>query len=45
MQPPPNIHLFRHLDNEYCRNILDQDQVKDKENGILVVTEGLFSMD
>ena len=40
-----NIHLFRHLDNEYCRNILEKIRSKDKENGILVVTEGLFSMD
>src|SRR5579864_7069351 len=40
-----NIHLFRHLDNEYCRNILNRIRAKDKENGILVVTEGLFSMD
>ena len=40
-----NIHLFRHLDNDYCRNILTKIRAKDKENGILVVTEGLFSMD
>src|SRR3984957_1986368 len=40
-----NIHLFRHLDNEYCRDILIKIRSKDKENGILVVTEGLFSMD
>jgi 7-keto-8-aminopelargonate synthetase-like enzyme len=40
-----NIHLFRHLDNEYCRNILSKIRAKDKENGILVVTESLFSMD
>lgn len=40
-----NIHLFRHLDNDYCRNILTKIRMKDKENGILVVTEGLFSMD
>src|SRR5271155_2623626 len=40
-----NIHLFRHLDNEYCQNILTKIRAKDKENGILVVTEGLFSMD
>src|SRR6202035_1988703 len=37
--------LFRHLDNEYCRDILTKIRSKDKENGILVVTEGLFSMD
>src|SRR6202165_1483012 len=40
-----NVHLFRNLDNEYCRNILTKIRSKDKENGILVVTEGLFSMD
>jgi 7-keto-8-aminopelargonate synthetase-like enzyme len=40
-----NIHLFRHLDNEYCQNILTKIRAKDKENGILVVTEALFSMD
>jgi len=40
-----NIHLFRHLDNDYCRNILAKIRAKDKANGILVVTEGLFSMD
>src|ERR1700694_4712807 len=40
-----NVHMFRHLDTEYCRNILNTIRAKDKENGILVVTEGLFSMD
>jgi 7-keto-8-aminopelargonate synthetase-like enzyme len=40
-----NVHLFRHLDNEYCRNLLAKIRAKDKENGILVITEGLFSMD
>ena len=40
-----NVHLFRHLDNEYCRTILAKIRARDKENGILVVTEGLFSMD
>jgi 7-keto-8-aminopelargonate synthetase-like enzyme len=40
-----NIHLFRHLDNEYCRDILAKIRAKDRENGILVVTESLFSMD
>jgi 7-keto-8-aminopelargonate synthetase-like enzyme len=40
-----NIHLFRHLDAEYCRDILARIRSKDQENGILVVTEGLFSMD
>src|SRR5579864_3401160 len=40
-----NIHLFRHLDNEYCRDVLAKIRSKDKENGILVITEALFSMD
>src|SRR5215813_10492783 len=40
-----NVHMFRHLDNEYCRNVLAKIRAKDSENGILVVTEGLFSMD
>jgi 7-keto-8-aminopelargonate synthetase-like enzyme len=40
-----NIHLFRHLNNEYCRSILAKIRSKDEDNGILVVTEGLFSMD
>ena len=40
-----NIHMFRHLDNDYCRNILTKIRAKDRDNGILVITEGLFSMD
>ena len=40
-----NVHLFRHLDNEYCGDILAKIRAKDKDNGILVITEGLFSMD
>jgi 7-keto-8-aminopelargonate synthetase-like enzyme len=40
-----NVHLFRHLDNAYCRNVLAKIRAKDAQNGILVVTEGLFSMD
>ena len=40
-----NIHLFRHLDNGYCRGILAKIRAKDRDNGILVITEGLFSMD
>src|SRR6476469_9153814 len=40
-----NVHLFRHLDNEYCRNVLAKIRGKDTQNGILVVSEGLFSMD
>jgi glycine C-acetyltransferase len=40
-----NIYQFRHLDNDYCRRLLQKIRAKDTENGILVVTEGLFSMD
>jgi 7-keto-8-aminopelargonate synthetase-like enzyme len=40
-----NVHVFRHLDNDYCRNVLAKIRAKDKENGILVITEALFSMD
>ena len=40
-----NIYQFRHLDLAHCRNWLAQIRAKDSENGILVVTEGLFSMD
>ena len=40
-----NIYQFRHLDVEHCRSKLAAIRAKDTENGILVVTEGLFSMD
>ena len=40
-----NIHPFRHLDNEAVRGKLREIRSRDAENGILVVTEGLFSMD
>lgn len=40
-----NIHQFKHLDVEHCRRKLAGIRAKDTENGILVVTEGLFSMD
>lgn len=40
-----NVYQFRHLDNDYCRRLLAKIRAKDTENGILVVTEGLFSMD
>jgi glycine C-acetyltransferase len=40
-----HVHLFRHLDNAYCRELLSNIRSKDTQNGILVVTEGLFSMD
>ncbi len=40
-----NIYQFRHLDLAHCRRWLSTIRAKDKENGIMVVTEGLFSMD
>jgi len=40
-----NIYQFRHLDLEHCRSKLESIRAKDTENGILIVTEGLFSMD
>lgn len=40
-----NVYLFRHNDPESLRNRLQKIRAKDKENGILVVSEGLFSMD
>jgi 7-keto-8-aminopelargonate synthetase-like enzyme len=40
-----NIYQFRHLDLDHCRRWLSEIRAKDTENGILVVTEGLFSMD
>ena len=40
-----NIYQFRHLDIDHCRRWLSQIRAKDAENAILVVTEGLFSMD
>jgi len=40
-----NIYLFRHNMVEECRRWLEKIRAKDVENGIMVVTEGLFSMD
>jgi 7-keto-8-aminopelargonate synthetase-like enzyme len=40
-----NISLFRHLQVDECREKLRAIRAKDSENGIMVVTEGLFSMD
>ncbi len=40
-----NIYLFRHLDMAHCRRWLEKIRATDTENGIMVVTEGLFSMD
>jgi glycine C-acetyltransferase len=40
-----NIHLFRHNLVETARDKLQKIRSKDTENGILMVTESLFSMD
>lgn len=40
-----NISVFRHLDLVHCRRLLAGIRAKDATNGIMVVTEGLFSMD
>jgi len=40
-----NVHRFRHLDNEGVRERLREIRASDAGCGILVVTEGLFSMD
>ena len=40
-----NIHYFRHNSIEGAREKLKNIRAKDSENGILVITESLFSMD
>jgi glycine C-acetyltransferase len=40
-----NVYRFRHLQVEDCRRVLSDIRSRDTENGIMVVTEGLFSMD
>lgn len=40
-----NVALHRHLDTGHVRELLAAIRSRDPENGILVVTEGLFSMD
>ena len=40
-----NVHLHGHLNLDSARRHLERIRGKDKENGILVVTESLFSMD
>ncbi len=41
----PNIHLHRHLDADHVERLLKRVRQRDPHNGILVVTEGCFSMD
>jgi glycine C-acetyltransferase len=40
-----NVVLFRHLDLEHCRERLETIRKRDTKAGIMLVTEGLFSMD
>jgi 7-keto-8-aminopelargonate synthetase-like enzyme len=40
-----NVHLFRHNSLDMAREKLARIRAKDTTNGILLVTEGLFSMD
>jgi len=41
----PNIHLHRHLDADHVERLLKRVRHRDPHNGILLVTEGCFSMD
>lgn len=40
-----NVSLFRHLDHGHLRQLLARIRARDTYNAILVITEGLFSMD
>ena len=40
-----NVHLYRHLDPEHARKQLQRIRSTDGQNSILLVTEGVFSMD
>jgi len=40
-----NVSLIRHLDHEHLRQLLGRIRARDTQNAILVITEGLFSMD
>ncbi|MDP4199132.1 MAG: aminotransferase class I/II-fold pyridoxal phosphate-dependent enzyme [Bacteroidota bacterium] len=40
-----NVRQYRHLDAESLRSMLVTIRATDSENGILIITEGLFSMD
>lgn len=41
----PNLHLHRHLDMAHAARVLQRVRQRDPHNGILLVTEGCFSMD
>jgi 7-keto-8-aminopelargonate synthetase-like enzyme len=40
-----SMYMHRHLDLAHCRHWLQKIRARDTENAIMVVTEGLFSMD
>ncbi len=40
-----NVYLFRHLETDSARRWLAKIRAKDANNGVLVITEGLFSME
>lgn len=40
-----NISTYRHLDHQHARSIIERIRKKDSQHGILLITEGLFSMD
>ena len=40
-----NVYLFRHLEADSARRWLSHIRAKDATNGVLVITEGLFSME
>ena len=40
-----NVHHYRHLDPDHARKQLQRVRSKDNHNSILLVTEGVFSMD
>lgn len=40
----PNVHLHRHLSLPSVRRVLNHIRARDSRHGILVITEGLFSM-
>ncbi len=41
----PKVSLYRHLDAEHARQLLARIRKHDSKNAIMVITEGLFSMD
>lgn len=40
-----NIHMFKHLDHGHARELLAAIRARDSENGILLISEGVYSMD